>query len=132
MKHMPIVRVLFSLAAAYDGVLGVAFLGAAPWVFERFEVTPPNHYGYVHFAAAILLVFTLMFLRIAIQPTRHRNLIVYGVLLKVCYVGVVGYHWLTEGIPWIWQPFVIADAAFAGAFVWAYWALRARESASSE
>ena len=30
-------------------------------MYQRFEVIPPNHYGYVHFPAALLIIFGLMF-----------------------------------------------------------------------
>ncbi len=114
------VRPLFILAGLYDGVLGLAFLFAAPTVFQRFNVTPPNHYGYVHFPALLLLVFALMFFAIASDPRRNRNLIPYGILLKVSYCTTVGWHWLDAGVPWMWQPFFILDLLFLVAFIWAY------------
>lgn len=111
---------LFYLAALYDGILGLAFLVAPLAVYAWFAVTPPNHVGYVHFPAALLLVFSLMFLNIARQPLINRNLIPYGVLLKVSYCAVVFYHWFSAGIPDMWKSFAIVDACFGGLFIWAY------------
>jgi len=116
----PIFSVLFILAAIYDGVLGFAFLFASSDVFKKFDVTPPNHFGYVQFPAALLLVFALMFLAIAIHPAKNRNLIPYGILLKVSYCGVVCFHWFSKGIPDMWKPFCIADLAFLVLFLWAW------------
>ena len=105
-------KALFNVAALYDGVLGAAFLAAAPTVFRAFGVAPPNHWGYVQFAGALLLVFALMFARIAADPRTHRGLIDYGILLKIAYCGVVGAHWLTGGVPFMWKPFWVADFMF--------------------
>lgn len=122
MKKLMIV-VLFVIAALYDGILGAAFLIRAEALFEWFEVPPPNHFGYVHFPAALLLVFALMYLAVAIHPKTNRNLIPYGMLLKVSYCGVVSYHWITLGIPTMWKPFVFFDLVFLALFAWAYHAL---------
>ena len=120
MKRPRMVSVLFYLAALYDGVLGAAFLMAAPALFEWVGVTPPNHFGYIHFPAALLIVFALLFLTIARRPEENRHLIPYGILLKISYCAVVFYHWFTAGIPFIWKPFAIVDVAFLVLFIWAY------------
>jgi hypothetical protein len=111
---------LFLVAALYDGLLGLAFLAAADWIFQTAGVTPPNHMGYVQFPGAILMVFGIMFAAIARRPRENRNLIPYGVLLKVCYCGVAGYHWLASGIPALWKPFVVIDLVFLVLFLLAF------------
>jgi hypothetical protein len=123
MKTKTAVWGLFIVAALYDGLLGVAFLCAAPALFERFQVTPPNHFGYIHFPAALLIVFALMFVAVARNPIANRNLIPYGMLLKVSYCGATFYHWFSAGIPGVWKPFAILDALFLVAFIWAYSAI---------
>jgi hypothetical protein len=117
------IRVLFVISALYDGLLGAVFLLAGDSLFQRFGVTPPNHPGYVQFPAALLIVFALMFLAIAVNPVKNRNLIPYGILLKVSYCSVISFHWLTGGIPGMWKPFCFYDIAFIFAFVWAWAAL---------
>ncbi|MFV1968793.1 MAG: hypothetical protein ACC628_25530 [Pirellulaceae bacterium] len=123
MKSIIAVRLLFVVAALYDGILGLAFLFGAEAVFERFNVPPPNHFGYVHFPACLLVVFGIMFLTIAAAPVRNRNLILYGVLLKVSYCSVVFYHWTTAGIPGMWKPFAFCDLLFIALFVAAFFRL---------
>ena len=118
------VQVLFVLAALYDGVLGVFFLFKGPAVFQWCGVTPPNHWGYVQFPAALLLVFALMFAAIAVNPVRNGNLIPYGILLKVSYCGVILFHWLTTGIPGMWKPFCLLDLGFLLFFAWAWSVVR--------
>jgi hypothetical protein len=129
-KHL--VKPLFYLAALYDGVLGAAFLVAAPDLYARFHVTPANHPGYVQFPALLLIVFALMFLAVARNPFANRNLIPYGILLKAAYCGVVATYWFGSGIPGMWKPFAVIDAAFLVLFVWAYRAVAARSAIIGE
>ena len=124
MKKQSLISLLFYLAALYDFVLGLAFIFAAPAVFEWYGVTPPNHFGYVQFPACLLIVFALMYLAVARNQTKNRNLISYGMLLKVSYCGVAFYHWMTSTIPSMWKPFAIYDLIFLILFFWAYRSLR--------
>jgi hypothetical protein len=123
MKTTRTLSLLFIVAALYDGLLGLVFLVAPLAVYDRFEVAHPNHLGYVQFPAALLLVFAIMFAAIASRPSVNRNLIPYGILLKFSYSGVVGWYWLTSGIPNLWKPFAVFDLLFAILFVWSYLAL---------
>ena len=114
------IRPLFWLAAAYDGILGVIFLASPSLVFTQFDIAPPNHFGYVQFPAALLIIFAVIFVAIASDPIGNRNQIVYGILLKVSYCSIAGYYWLTTGIPVIWKPFALADLVMGVLFVVAY------------
>ena len=118
------VRILFALAAAYDGLLGLAFIVAGPQIYSYFGVMPPNHWGYVHFGAGILVIFGWMFLAIARRPIENRNLIQYGILLKVCYVATVGWYWGHGDVPAMWKYFLGADAVFMVLFLLSLSALR--------
>ena len=120
MEKKKVISVLFIIAALYDGVLGGFFLFAGGAVFDWFDVTPPNHWGYVQFPALLLMVFALMFLSIAKDPAKNRNLMPYGILLKVAYCGITFFHWFTTDIPIMWKPFAIFDLLFLALFVWAY------------
>lgn len=128
MKKKSLISLLFYLAALYDVILGLAFIFAAPSVFEWYGVTPPNHFGYVQFPACLLIVFALMYLAIARHQTKNRNLIPYGMLLKVSYCGVAFYYWLTSAIPSMWKPFAIYDLIFLILFLWAYQSLRSAKA----
>ena len=123
MKSTRAITWLFIVSALYDGVLGVAFLLAGGAVFTLYNVTPPNHFGYVQFPGALLIIFGLMFLAVARNPRANRNLIPYGILLKISYCGVVFYYWFSTGIPNMWKPFAIVDLVFLVLFIWAYNAL---------
>jgi hypothetical protein len=116
---------LLWLCAAYDGVLGAAFLLAGPAIFRSvLQAAPPNHWGYVHFPAALLLAFAAGFAVAATDPARHRVMLLMGVLFKVSYVGVVMGHWATGSMPALWVIFAWIDLAFLAAFVAAWRAVR--------
>jgi hypothetical protein len=120
---------VFWTAAAYDGLLGVLFLIRPGWAFRVFEVTPPNHMGYVQFPAALLIIFGIMFAAVARDPHANRGLIVYGVLLKAAYCGVTSFYWITSGLPGMWKPFVWIDLVMAVLFVRAYSVLSRHDKA---
>jgi hypothetical protein len=120
---------LFYVAGAYDGLLGIAFLLFWPSIFRFYDVTPPNHPGYVQFPALLLVVFGFMFVQIARNPDLNRGLIVYGIALKAAYCGVVFWYRITGGIPTMWLPWAWIDLAFLILFVMAR---RARLGAGSK
>ena len=114
------IRPFFILAGIYDGVLGLAFVFFAPEIFQAFGVAPPNHFGYVHFPALLLLIFAAMFFRIARDPARNRSLILYGVALKIAYAGSVFWYHMNGGVPAMWIPWAWADVAFLAVFLIAF------------
>lgn len=123
MKKDSCISALYYASAAYDGILGLVFLVIPLSVYNWFGVIPPNHLGYIHFPAALLIVFAVMFINIARHPLRNRNLILYGILLKISYCSVVFWHWFTGGIPGMWKPFSLFDLLFLLLFIWSYFAL---------
>ncbi|HSB13808.1 MAG TPA: hypothetical protein VLE22_05070 [Bryobacteraceae bacterium] len=130
MKAKPAISTLFLAAAVYDGILGMAFLSVPASIFEWFNVTPPNHRGYIEFPALLLLSFAVMYVAIARNPVANRNLIPYGMLLKVSYCAVVFYHWVRGGIPNLWKPWAFADLVFLVLF-YAAWRRLAAEAEST-
>jgi hypothetical protein len=114
------IAALFLVAALYDGLLGAVFLVAPGWVYEQAQVTPPNHWAYVQFPAALLMVFACMFVAIGINPIANRNLIPYGILLKVSYCGLAFWYWSIAGVPGLWKPFAVIDLIMAVLFALAF------------
>jgi hypothetical protein len=113
-------KALFLIAALYDGALGAVFLIVPGLVYQWAKVPPPNHWAYVQFPACLLIIFGVMFAAIARDPVRNRNLIVYGILLKVSYCGIVFWYWFAEGIPGLWKPFAVIDLVMAVLFAASY------------
>src|SRR2546427_10944722 len=104
------VRVVFVIAGLYDFLIGAAFLFFGPQLFEATGVPQPNHWGYVQFGALLLVIFGTMFFAVAYDPVANRNLIPFGMLLKLCYTGLVAYYWFTTDCPTLFKPFAIVDA----------------------
>ncbi len=117
---MKTIKTLFWISGLYDFCLGVSFLALPVCLFDFFEITPPNHWGYVIFAAAMLTIFGIMFFQIAKNPTANRNLIPYGILLKVAYCGTVFGFYFLGSIPLLWVIFGLFDFLFLLSFIWAY------------
>jgi hypothetical protein len=126
------ISALFWISAVYDAVLGAAFLVAPNYPFDLFEVDRPNHAAYVQFPAALMIVFAVMFLAIAVKPVANRHLILYGILLKVAFVVVAGGHWLTADIPAMWKPLIVIDLAMAVLFALSYFQLGKIGTSESE
>ena len=118
------IKAVFFASAVYDGVLGLGFLFCAHCIFGYFGVTLPNHMAYVQFPALLLIIFAIMFFQISRDPVRYRDYMLYGMGLKVAYIGIVlGYHW-TSGIPSMWLPWAYIDIVFLIAFILAWTSTR--------
>jgi hypothetical protein len=118
------IKPFFILSGLYDAILGMIFLPFGAGVFRRAGVTPPNHMGYVQFPSLLLILFGIMFLRIAADPVRRREFIPYGMGLKASYCAVVFWYQLHGGVPTLWLPFAWADLVFLALFFAAWWSLR--------
>ena len=114
------IRPLFFVVGLYDGILGILFLVTPLQLFKLCNVTPPNHIGYVQFPAMLLIVFAIMFFKIARGPIANRSLIPYGIMLKFAYCSVVFYYSLLGQIPSIWVPFAYFDFVCMIAFIIAH------------
>ncbi|MFC1594595.1 hypothetical protein ACFL38_04640 [Candidatus Omnitrophota bacterium] len=118
------IKPLFTFAGLYDFILGALFVLAPINIFVLVGVEPPNHIGYIQFPALLLVVFGIMFFAIARDPEANRNLIPYGILLKISYCTVVFSHAATRTIPDMWIPFAWIDVLFLAAFIAAIRALK--------
>ena len=111
------IRPFFLLAAAYDGILGIAFIIAPASIFAMYGVEPPNHMAYVQFPAMLLILFAIMFYRVATDPAGNRELILYGCGLKIAYCSLAFWYMFTTGIPSMWVPWAYADLVFLVLFI---------------
>jgi len=111
------IKPLFLVAALYDGVLGLAFVIAPAEIFAMYGVEAPSHMALVQFPAFLLIIFGIMFYRVAADPVRNREFILYGCGLKVSYCSLVLVYELTTGISSMWIPWAWADLVFLVLFV---------------
>ena len=84
---------------------------------RAFRVEPPNHFGYVQFPAALLVVFGMMFLAVARNPAAQSQ----PHPLRHPAQGVLLRHRLRllvhAGLPLLWKPFAVCDVVFAVLFL---------------
>ena len=125
------IKPIFLIAALYDGLLGIAFLIAPMQIFAMYGVEPPNHIAYVQFPAFLLILFAIMFYRVAADPVGNRELILYGSGLKVAYCSLVFVHQITAGIPSMWIPWAWADLVFLALFVASWQSLKSQGAAAA-
>jgi hypothetical protein len=118
------IKPVFILSGIYDLVLGVAFLLFSRIVFARAEVPLPGNMAYLHFPALLLILFAVMYFRIAGDPQGRRELIPYGMGLKAAYCVTVFWHQLHHDIAALWVPLAWADVVFLLLFVVAWRSLR--------
>lgn len=115
------IRAVFVIAGIYDGMLGLAFLLMPEAIFAFYGVTPPNHMAYIEFPAFLLAIFAIMFFRIAMDPVRFRELMLYGAGLKVAYCSLVFKYVMTDGVPAMWIPWAWLDLVFLVVFLLAWY-----------
>lgn len=124
------IRALFVIAGVYDFAIGLVFLLFGARLFEAAGVPQPNHWGYIQFGALMLMIFGAMFLAVARDPAGNRNLIPYGILLKLSYSALAGYYWATTDCPTLFKPFVVIDVVMLVLFWLAYSALAPNSAAA--
>jgi len=124
MKIPKWIKPFFIAAGLYDGILGLLFLLIPSQLFSMTNVPPPNHMAYIQFPALLLVTFGIMFINIARDPLANRNLIIYGILLKISYCSIVFLHWFAGNMPFIWVTFAFCDFAFLITFITASSALK--------
>jgi hypothetical protein len=123
---------LFLVAGLYDLLIGLVFLVGGRQLLESAGVLAPNHWGYLQFAACELIIFGLMFLSVSRDPVGKRELIVYGLLLKVSYVSLTGYYWTIGECPLLFQPFAVIDAVMFALFLAALFSRPAVSSTTAD
>lgn len=106
-------QILYGLGGLYTLATGAAFALMPLWIYEQQSITPPNHPAYVQFPAVLLLIFGAMCLRAAMDPLRHRELILYVVAAKAGFVGLVFFHVAAGGLPFMWVMLAGIELALA-------------------
>ncbi|HSG49046.1 MAG TPA: hypothetical protein VLA43_14590 [Longimicrobiales bacterium] len=118
MTDLRVYRKVFLVAAAYDLVLGVAFLFLYPWVYGLLGIGLPSEPAYLQTSAAFVVVQGIMYLLIAREMTRNRDLILVGAIYKAAYAGISLYHWTLGDLPHVvFAVFGLLDIVFLVAFV---------------
>ena len=110
-------RGLFTVAAFYDLVLGLAFTFFPARVFAALNISDqlPAFGGYLTLLGAFVLVIGLAYALIARgNLLRNADLILVGTLYKLAYAATAFYYWWAGGLPHIafGALFGVADTVF--------------------
>lgn len=114
------IKLLFVIAGLYDLLIGFVFLFAGTALLDWAKIPQPTHMGYLQFAALQLVIFGLMFFAVGSDPIANRNLIPFGMLLKVGYASLVAFYAVKGECPTLFQPFAVIDAVMLVLFVVAW------------
>jgi hypothetical protein len=110
-------RGLFTIAAFYDLVLGLAFTFFPARVFAALGISDqlPAFGGYVTLLGAFVLVIGIAYALIARGDLlRNADLILVGTLYKLAYAAAAFYYWAAGSLPHVAFAalFGVADAVF--------------------
>lgn len=118
---LSLIRGTFLIAGLYDLIIGLAFCFQGRQIFEQAGVPLPDQWAYLYFGCFMLMIFGVMFFAVAYDPIANRNLMPFGMLLKLSYVGMVGYYWFVlDYCATLFKPFAVIDAVMLVLFVAAY------------
>ena len=110
-------RGLFTIAAFYDLVLGLAFTLFPARVFAALNISDklPMFGGYLTLLGAFVLVIGIAYALIARGDLlRNADLILVGTLYKLAYATTAFYYWAAGGLPHVAFAalFGVADTVF--------------------
>ena len=95
-------RMLFLAASLYN--FGMA-------VFFVFMTGGLGKFTHAQFAAALLLVFGVMFCCLAAYPVKFKILLPFVILRNLAYCGVAGWYFYSGQLPWHWVVPALIDGA---------------------
>ncbi|HEU5397523.1 MAG TPA: hypothetical protein VFV81_10160 [Verrucomicrobiae bacterium] len=120
-------RALFSVAAMYDLLLGIAFTFFPMPTFAWLGVSDqlPSFTGYITLPGALVMALGITYVLIARGDLgRNRDLILAGSLFKLAYAAVAFYYWAAGTLPHpAFAVFGVADALFFLLILECYWSL---------
>lgn len=113
-------RGLYLVAALYDLILGAVFLLFYKPLMETFEIPIPSNPAYLSGSAMFIFLFGILLFLIFLKPEGSKRMVIYSVLMKIGYTGVVVYYLITRGFDFVEWPFLLfggLDILFALLFL---------------
>ncbi len=113
----PHARLLFSIAAAFNMIIGWSWLLAMPLFVQISGMSPPpSDPVFLHLGAVLVIAFGWGYWCISRDPVANRAIIRLGILGKSLVVMVGYYDWLAGNTNGIFAFLVTGDAIFAALF----------------
>lgn len=111
-------RMGFLVAAAYDIVLGAAFIFLYKPILDVLDITAPDNKSYIHLAAVFVLVQGISYLFAYRDMRANRDLILVGIIYKLAYALVAFYYLAIDDLlHWIFFVFGLIDVLFMLFFI---------------
>lgn len=121
------IKYLFAFVGCVEFAVGLSFIFLPGLIFQFSGIAPVSP-EYVQLPAYLIMVFGLMMFQIARNPVGNREMIIYPVLFKASFIGVVFYNHLFGRISLLWIVFVGFDLVYVAGFIIARFIL-AKEAA---
>jgi hypothetical protein len=112
MRGLGFYRGLFLVAAAYDALLGLAFVLFHVPIYAHFGMTLPHHPGYVQLPALFIAIMGVADGLVARDPVRNRDLVLIRVLMKVAYSGLCFWYVGQGGLSSVWLTLAVGNLVF--------------------
>jgi hypothetical protein len=111
-------RILFSVAAAFNLLVALPFLVAAPQFGRLIGMQPvPSDPLFAHLAGALALAFGWGYWRIARDPVANRPIIHVGIVGKSLVPLSVVLDWASGNTNWPFALLVTGDLVFVALFL---------------
>jgi hypothetical protein len=109
---------VFALAAAYDIVLGLAFIFLYKPILDVLDIVEPYNASYIHLAAVFVAVQGISYLFVWRNLTGNADLVKAAVLYKASYAGVAIYYLAIDDLlHWVFFLFGMLDLGFMVLFI---------------
>ena len=116
---MKFARYVFWTAAAW-GVLVTLPLFFSEQKMGIDYPPPINHAEYYYSFAAVTMVWQILFVFIALNPSKYRSVMIFCALEKMSLLPAFAILFPQGRFPIFWVPFVIIDLAFGALFFIAF------------
>lgn len=87
---------------------------------EQFDIPIPGNPAFLSASAMFIFIFGIGLFLIFLKPEGNRNMVIYAILFKIGYIGVIGYYLVTRGTDFVEWPFIlfgVLDSIFALLFL---------------
>ncbi|MFA4843980.1 MAG: hypothetical protein WC632_03405 [Candidatus Margulisiibacteriota bacterium] len=116
------IKYLFALVGCVELAVGLAFIFWPDLVFRLSGIAPVSP-EYIQLPAYLIMVFGLIMFRVARDPARNRDLIIYPSLFKAAFIGVVLYNYYYGRMSPLWIAFAGFDLVYLAGFIIAWFSL---------
>ena len=116
---MKFAKYSFWTAAAY-GILVIVPLYFSEQRLSLDYPPPMNHPEYYYSFITVTLVWQMLFVLVALDPTRYRTIMIPCMLEKLALVPTFAILWSRGSFPILWLPLLVIDLGFGALFFVSY------------